>query len=278
MLLGAERGLDLRADLLRVLGDLDCNVVQHVLGFGHDRIQSALPVHDLEHVRLQLRGHVGLGDASAVVLERLRERYTARRGDHVVALDVVPGVQLPDDVVPGGLGSELEPVHLLDQRTLVVPVGGLCLRLHDGHGPDVDRVPDLEGRELAVVGLHILAVVLLPALLLEDVPLGVEVLPADVYDALGDLRLGVRCDRGQEPPDYQLVQLPLVPLHLVGGRAGGGVYGRMVRGPPLSLGGDDLLLGEDLLGLRFEVPVLELLEDRPQVEGLGVLGVLGTGV
>ena len=52
----------------------------------------------------------------------------------------------------------------------------------------------------------------------------------------------------------------------------------MVRGGPLSLRGIDPLLCEDLGRLGLEIRILELVQYRPQIETLGILGVLSTGV
>ena len=223
--------------------------MEHVLRLSDDGVQRPLAIGDLQHVGLQLGCHVRLGYASAVVLQRLGQRYPAGRRDHVVPLDVVPGVQLSDDVVPGGLGPQLEPVHLLDERPLVVSVRRLRLGFHEAHGPDLHLVADLERGELGVAGLQVFSIVLLPALLLQDVAFGVELLAFHVQCALGDLRLRVGSDGGEEPADDELVELPLVPFHLGRRHSCRGVYRRMVRGAPLPLGRDDLLLGQDLLRL-----------------------------
>ena len=81
--------------------------MEHVLRFLDNGIQCALPVCDLQHVRLQFGGHVRFGDTSSMLLQGFGQGDTAGGRDHVVPLDVVPGEQLPDDVVPCTLGTQL---------------------------------------------------------------------------------------------------------------------------------------------------------------------------
>ena len=180
--------------------------------------------------------------------------------------------------MPGGLGTELEPVHLLDERTLVVPVGGLGLSLLLGDAAHVDLLADLHLGHAGLGGAEVLLVELLPALLLLHVSLGDELFPVHVEDSVGDLCHSIGGHGGHEPAGDELVELPLVALELGGGGSSGGVDRRMVRGAPLSPGGGDLLLLEELLGLLLHVGVLQLLEDAPEAQALGVLGVLGTGI
>ena len=70
VLLRVECGLDLGPDLVRVLGDLDGHVVEHVLRFGDHRVQGPLSLGYAEHVGFKLSCHVRLGDAA-----RKHDRY-----------------------------------------------------------------------------------------------------------------------------------------------------------------------------------------------------------
>ena len=69
MLLRTEGCLDLLTYLLGVVGDLHRDLVEHVLGFLDDGIEGALPIRDLQHVSFELRGHIGFGDASSMLLQ-----------------------------------------------------------------------------------------------------------------------------------------------------------------------------------------------------------------
>src|SRR3990170_1035409 len=119
--LDLERARDLRADRVLVLDEHRQGVVEEGLGFVHDLRLRPDPAGDPVHVRLEVRGHLRLRDLLRVVLEGGDERASRERRLQLAPLDVLPVVQLLDDLVARRLRPEVQAVHLLDQGALREP-------------------------------------------------------------------------------------------------------------------------------------------------------------
>ncbi|MPN02316.1 hypothetical protein SDC9_149532 [bioreactor metagenome] len=278
MLLGPEGGTDLvpYGGLLALYG-LD-RTAQHGLGFTHDLLEGLVAAAYLEHIAFEHGGHLRLGDTATVLLQGAGKGDPSCGGDHLSPLYVIPGVELAYDVVPGALRAQVEPVHLLYQGPLVVPVRRLRSILLQAYGPDIHRVPDIQLVDMGIGFAEILAVVPFPALLLQDVPFCLECLAANVDGALRDLGFGVGRQCRQESPDYQFVELPFVTLHRGRPGSGCGMDRRMVRRSPLPSGRGDLLPGKYLRRLLGEIGILQPLQYAPEAEADGILCVLCPGV
>ena len=257
-----QGGLDFLADRgLVLLEDLD-DLFEHPLGFGDDLGPRADAAGDLLHVLLEVGGHLRPRDLLGMVLEGADEGLPAPRGSEHLSFDVLPIVQLLDDLVAGGLRAEAQLLHLLDQVPLGVPRRGAGLILLDRDVEQRDALADHKGGQDGFPHGPV-RIVLPPAGVLDNE----ERLAAGVEFRVGCFDEAARRYGREEPASDELEDPPVVlPLQIGLLRAAGRIDRRVVRRLHGAAAGADLLLGEEFLRLCREVAFLESLEDSLQTQ------------
>ena len=237
--------LERLADALLVLAELIEDRGEHDPGLLNDRILLDLLLGDEGHILLQSAGHLRLGDGGRILLQRIHHGIGGIGGPHGISLHISSGIELADDIVPGGLGPQPQLVHELDELALAEACRRLRLLGLDAAAEHGQPLALLQLRQDMLLCLAV-RIIVSPAGLDEPRSAGPEGFGADVHLEAGGIPDAILGQGGEEAAHHQLINPPLILLQLALVQDGRRVNGRMVGGGPLAARGLHLSLEQPL--------------------------------